>query len=469
MVRLVEALKEARERLNQNSDNSSRPPSARDPWSRGDVPPPESNDRSEPAVESSSEAPSSKPPSAKRSSSAPSRPAGRQKGALGYGRTQALPVTQSQDHRPNRCARCGAELPPALAVGYSGFQEVDIVFGTERHPGLHLIHTQHRLWAATCPPCGHETRAEPYRAPSAVGDWAGVELTAWRLIGPALAALLVWVHFDLHLPVRKCRRLCWELFGLSLSEGAILEAIHESGRACAPIPPQIQEEVRQAALVYADETPHFQAGKFLWLWVLACATSVLYFVGRRTKEVWRGRIGTEFAGWLMSDGYGAYREYSHRLRCWAHLIRKARALAESFTPHVQGYGNALLETFDRLIDQVYQAREGPPTDLRPRLAGELTDLQRLGEKMARSRNEKARQLGVEFLNDWEAIFQVLAHPQMPLTNNFSERQLRHWVILRRITQGTRTSHGSLVLATFASIIGTCHLRRASPLRYRFLN
>lgn len=83
---------------------------------------------------------------------------------------------------------------------------------------------------------------------------------------------------------------------------------------------------------------------------------VLYFVGRRTKEVLRGRIGIDFAGWLMSDGYGVYRQYAQRLRCWAHLIRKARALAETFTPHVQGYGNALLATFDRLIEQV---RQGP--------------------------------------------------------------------------------------------------------------
>ncbi len=197
------------------------------------------------------------------------------------------------------------------------------------------------------------------------------------------------------------------------------------------------------------------------MWVLAGANSVLYFVGRRTKAVWRGRIGVDFAGRLMSDGYGASREYSHRLRCWAPLIRQARALAEIFTPHVQGYGRALSDTFDRLTDQVYQAREGPPADRRPRLA----ELQRLGEKMARSRNEQARQLGVEFLNDWEAIFQVLAHPHRPLTNNFSERLPRPWVIRRRITHGTRTLQGSPALATFASIIGTRHLRQASPLRY----
>ena len=43
--------------------------------------------------------------------------------------------------------------------------------------------------------------------------------------------------------------------------------------------------------------------------------------------------------------------------------------------------------------------------------------------------------------------------------------LRHWVILRRITQGTRTEQGSRAFALLASVIETCRRRAASPLRY----
>lgn len=147
------------------------------------------------------------------------------------------------------------------------------------------------------------------------------------------------------------------------------------------------------------------------------------------------------------------------------MIRKARSLAGSFTPHVQGYGRTLLETLDTLMAGVYQAREGPPVELRSTFSAELARLKALGTKMANSQNEKARKLGVEFLNDWEAIFRVLEHPHLPLTNNVAERILRHWVILRRITHGTRTEQGSKTLATMASIFETCRLRNASPLRY----
>ena len=53
---------------------------------------------------------------------------------------------------------------------------------------------------------------------------------------------------------------------------------------------------------------------------------------------------------------------------------------------------------------------------------------------------KARALAVEMLNDWAAIFRVLDHPHLPLTNNEAERALRHWVILRRISYGTKTEN-----------------------------
>jgi transposase len=138
---------------------------------------------------------------------------------------------------------------------------------------------------------------------------------------------------------------------------------------------------------------------------------------------------------------------------------------ETYTPHIQGYGRTILEILDTLREGVYKAREGPPTELTKTFTAELCRLKALCIKMSKSKNEKARKLGGECLNDWDAILRVLEHPHLPLTNNLAKRILRHWVILRRITQGTHTTRGSRALATMASIIESCRLRNASPLRY----
>ena len=60
---------------------------------------------------------------------------------------------------------------------------------------------------------------------------------------------------------------------------------------------------------------------------------------------------------------------------------------------------------------------------------------------------------------------ILEHPHLPLTNNEAERALRHWVIVRRASQGTRTEQGSRVLALLASVIDTCRKRAVSPWPY----
>jgi transposase len=78
-------------------------------------------------------------------------------------------------------------------------------------------------------------------------------------------------------------------------------------------------------------------------------------------------------------------------------------------------------------------------------------------------------LAREFLNDWEAIWIVVAHPHLPLTTNEAERALeralRHEVIARRLSQGTRTEQGRRVVALLASVIDACRKRHILPWPY----
>jgi transposase len=205
----------------------------------------------------------------------------------------------------------------------------------------------------------------------------------------------------MRLPIRKIREFLWESFGLHLSDGTIQKCITETGRASDPVFLLILASLLEASLLHADETPHKEAGEPCWLWTFVTASTVLFLIGRRTKDVWN-TIGLLYTGWLMSDGYRVYRDHDKRLRCWAHLIRKAKGLAETYTPWIQGYGNQILEILNLLMIGVYAAREGPGESIKAQFQGELDRLKALCEKMARSRNKKARELGREFLNDGRA-------------------------------------------------------------------
>ena len=78
----------------------------------------------------------------------------------------------------------------------------------------------------------------------------------------------------------------------------------------------------------------------------------------------------------------------------------------------------------------------------------------LCEASQESEHPKTKALARELLNDWDAIFRILDYPWYPLTNNEAERAIRHWVILRKVIQGTQSLTGRRATCAIASMIGT---------------
>jgi len=479
--RLRNDLVEALDRLKQNPSNSSRPPSSREPWitaelegeeededdtrlSEEDASEGDKNGQSpstEEAPEDTQETPNGE--EAHSGSNARRKP-GRQVGAQGHGRTQTLPVTGEIIHRAEACTACERELGEEdRFLAHTGYYVIDIEVGEQAQPGLRVSHTKH-LYGDTICACGHATRTLPHRCEKEP-DW-DVELTEWRLVGPMLAALIICLAKRMRLSRSRIRELLKDWLHLHLSVGTLNQCLHEGGRAAAPVEEQIIEEVHQSGLLNVDETSWKERAKALWLWVFVTATSVLFRIGSRSRENVEAVLGRAFSGWLMSDGYRVYRYYLKRLRCWDHLKRKAQGLCESLSQEANRFGKEAREVLKTLRTAVYEARAAPGQEsLLEHYEKLLANFKATCEVFAHSPHEKTRALAREFLNDWEAIFRVLAHPELPLTNNEAERALRHWVIARRISYGTRTPQGSRAFAVLASVIETCRKRDVSPWPY----
>lgn len=472
LEKALEDLKEARERLQADSRTSSRPPSSDAPWSgvnkepeaEGEPKNAEEGKDSKPeaseAEHGDSPAPEQTPEDEKAKSS--SKP-GRRPGSAGHSRTQQLAVTSTIEHRSGPCALCGEALEGREFTARRGLYVLDIESPSGQElGGIKLRHDKHLYGESVCG-CGHVTRTEPGRC-EAEPMWT-VELSEWRLIGPRLASLIVCLVQRLRLSRRKVQEFLRDWLGAELSTAVISQCLIEAGRAVEPLEEPLVEELQQATLAYVDETPWKESGQTLWLWVMSSATVCLYFISYRRKEILLNVLGETFAGWLMSDGYHAYRHFSQRLRCWAHLLRKARGLKASLSGEARGFGQATLALMEEAMETIYQAREGPPVDLSVAFQGRLAAFRALCEQHHDAVHEKTRALAREFLNDWEAIWQVLTHPPLPLTNNEAERRLRHWVLVRRLSQGTRTEQGSRALALLASVIETCRKRNILPWPY----
>jgi hypothetical protein len=333
---LLADLKEARERLQQHPGNSSRPPSSRAPWERGQP----AADAPEPAV-----APAAQPQAGAGADGAPARrdaeaaapptgaaadgaagagattkrKPGKQPGAPGMGRTQLLRAHTHEVHRPTVCAVCGEGLgAEAPAVPYTGFQSLDLHWDDPAAPGLRLWVVDHQYLEVTCP-CGHHTRARPLQG-EVDPTLERVQLREWRLVGPGLATLIVALSLRFRLSRARIQEFLHAWLGIQLSLGTIHQTLHEAAAVVAPAEATLIAEVQGSGLLHADETSWPQHDQLLWLWVFITATTTLYVIAGRGKATVT-RVLAGFTGWLMSDGWFSYRGYPQRLRCWAHLRR----------------------------------------------------------------------------------------------------------------------------------------------------
>lgn len=473
-AKLLADLKAAHERLDQNPNNSSRPPSSRVPWEgeeRGDAP-----EEPEPSVGASEAAPggdeeahqpaekskSTPPPS---DESIPQRRAGQRPGTPGHGRVQQLPIEHTHHHHPASCAGCGAPLSlEDTACAHAGYLLIDLRPPSPERAGLEVVQSKHLYYEHACG-CGHCSRAEPGHCPDDPA-WT-VRLSERHLAGALLVALICALSLRMRLSRRRIQEFFADWLGLQLSVATINQCLHEAGRAVEPVvEEQLLAEIRASDLLHADETSWKEHGQLLWLWVFTSATTTVFTIGRRTQALLHGLLGTALEGWLMSDGYWAYRDYDNRLRCLSHLVRKARGLEDGFERTAREFGKALRQCLETVMEAVYAAREGPPPlGLRAQHAHQLNALFELCVHHAEAKHEKTRALARELLNDWDTFWVVLDHPELPLTNNLAERALRHWVIARRISYGTRNPQGSRAFTLLASVIETCRQRGHSPWLY----
>lgn len=511
---LLADLKESLDRLNQNPKNSSRPSGSMDPWAKhgaldDEKHPIENHGVTHDADETTTtdkdnDLPNSTTSNQKDNEEQPAieplsgtlqtdvqdkvsladqknaqgsieqvkkKTAGKQTGAKGFGRQWNPDATEEPIHcEPIECVVCTQLLHPNNNTPYSGYNQIDVQFGDDAKPGMVVTVTPFILYANTCS-CGHENRYEPKAEPIVDSVWEGTQLSEWRWIGPTLASFIAHLKMDFRLPIRKIVGIL-NYFGIYLSIGAVQKCYEESGAVVAPLEESLVEVLLTEALMHADETTWLEQAHTLWLWVFLSSTITYYCVGRRTKQFLESVLRKSFSGWLMTDGYGAYRHYEKRLRCWAHLLRKAKGLAESTDATAIVFGQLVLELMNTCMSAIYAWRRAlHPAEKTDHL---LVTLQPLLETFKQAcekyggeeiLHEKTRSLAREFLNDWDAIFRILEHPYLPLTNNDAERALRPWVLLRKICYGSRSAKGTKTFTLLASVIATCRKRSVDSMQF----
>ncbi|MHB8352723.1 MAG: IS66 family transposase, partial [Thermoplasmata archaeon] len=281
--------------------------------------------------------------------------------------------------------------------------------------------------------------------------------------GPQLQTDIVVGKVEERLPYRKLEeRLARE--GIPSCPATLQAVVWNAGERLGLAYMEILARIRAALVVYADETTFSVDGHRWWLWTFTTPQD-LFLVLRpsRGKGVVREVLGKGFRGKvIVCDGYGAY---PHRRlgwvlqRCWAHLLRKARA-AEEAEPKSELLCEELVGLYRWLTEEL--ARDDGTANRRRLHRIGRRELRRLLGRYEGSRWEAQRKVGVYLRNGGKSWLTFVLHPNVEPTNNRAERSLREAVVIRKIVGTLRNEKGAGALARLLSVLGTWKLRGENP-------
>jgi transposase len=307
--------------------------------------------------------------------------------------------------------------------------------------------TEFRLAHYDCPSCGEHVVARHPECP------------AEGRFGPRALAHITLLKYDDRLPHRKVCRALKREFGLEVTPATVLDVTRRVSHALKDEYEGIKKRIREAPVVYVDETSIRVEGVKYWIWAFTTEHDTLVVIRHsRGKNVLREVLGKKYRGIIVCDGYRSYSNYTRNLqRCWAHILREATFVAEK-EQEAKGLSKGLHRLYDRLVEAM---AKGPPSDERLRLHRNALATLRywVGKKYTAKRVMK---FVAKVKTAMKHLLTFVLNPGVEPTNNRAERALREHVVIRKIIGTLRNEKGTTIHETVMSCLVTWRQQGLSP-------
>ncbi len=295
------------------------------------------------------------------------------------------------------------------------------------------------------------------------------------IFGPRLLATIGWLKSVGHLSYSSVEMWMEDVLQVPVSRGYLAKlCTGVVSEALQPAYDELVDTIPRQKQLGSDETSIKDNGKKHWIWCITAATfSVFHIATTRSRGVLEKLVGPEFAGYLNFDYFSANCSFAWNFSikaqyCWAHLIREIRFLEKHPDEETKVWAQQLLDRTRRLFrayhrrgemtDEGYQrsmlthrdrflqlVRQHPSSKEAQNLAARFTIVAYTSSGMSETETYDLSQDYFRFM------FDSTVEP----TNNHSEQQIRHCVIDRKITQGTRSESGQRYHERMWTAVATC--------------
>lgn len=431
-------IRELRERLDQNSRNSSKPPS------------------SDGYAKQSAEKNSKKKWSLRRRSG---RKPGGQKGHRGHHLQRREDPDRTVLHAVERCECCGRDLRGAPIEQSQARQ----VFDLPEMPRLECV--EHWIHKRRCE-CGHLT-----------GSSFPEGVTAPVCYGPRIRALGIYLVSYQHLPYERAAEILTDWVRAPISVATLQAFVAQGAEALGEFLDEIRAQLSRAEVAHFDETGGRVEGRLGWIHSASTETLTLLTAHRRrgVEAMQAAGVLPDFRGVAVHDGWAPYRNFTdaeHAL-CGAHHLRELIAVEEQGQAWALAMGCLLLDA----KDAVEQAKAAERQRLSKKALAELHASYREIIKLGYEENPvlaghgeerqpkrtKAQNLLIRLDQREREVLRFATDFRVPFDNNLSERDLRMIKLQQKISGCWRTTQGAERFVAIRSYLSTARKQGQRPL------
>jgi len=280
------------------------------------------------------------------------------------------------------------------------------------------------------------------------------------ILGPNIKIMTVYLTVVMRLTYEQVKNITRDIYHVKLSDGEIENILEEHANRLIGEINQIKKRLESQPCHY-DETgwKTVKGGKGNYGWIATgtkTSTDTIFLLGRSrgkgTAIELRG--GNECVG--ITDDYAAYDNiFKEHALCWAHPNRKLRDLVQS-KALTKRKRDACIKTYKKFQALYKEANEFAKItkNVKERLARKEEFMERFDEITQETKFDptKLKTYKESLRKNRNKYFTFLSHPDVSLDNNEGERKLRHLVLKRKISFGSKTKKGAEIMEKLFSVV-----------------
>ena len=289
--------------------------------------------------------------------------------------------------------------------------------------------------------------------------------------GSKIKALSVLLNVDYKIPFEKIEQLLGDIYNCSFNESTAISANLRCYNDLESTELVIKKAVLKSHVVHFDETGMRVEAKLHWFHTASTTFYTYLFVHqRRGKEALNSTYSLlpDFKNWAVHDCWKSYFEFkdcTHAL-CNAHILRELEALRENGSLWAVEMKQLLLDLYnlsekatlivhdkqlwiDKYLLICKNADEEEPKPIQN------------PNKRGKVKNSKGRNLLNRLVEHLNGILAFAFIETIPFTNNQAERDIRCLKTKQKVATSFRTFDGAKHYARIQSFVSTCRKQQMS--------